>query len=167
MSQASSSQGRDTYKGIRLLIVVVALLFWSAGEGADQIELKRLRPESPFYLYSPIHKPMDKVAGTPGQWASLWHRICGCSDVPPAVDFDRHLVVVAALGQRTSGGFGIFIRGAERKRGVVEVLVEEVTPGNDCTVTTALTQPVDIAVMTKTSARVVFRHVKSERRCSS
>ena len=53
-------------------------------------------------------------------------------------------MVVAAAGQRPSGGYGIQVRRArlDGRRLLVEVL--ETSPGPNCLVTASLTQPVQV-----------------------
>jgi len=63
---------------------------------------------------------------------------------PPAVSFFPERVIVAAMGARTSGGYSITIEGAFVKDGRLFVVVHERSPGADCVVTQAATQPVTV-----------------------
>jgi hypothetical protein len=82
-------------------------------------------------------------------WQATWNQIWrGNSEVPsvPAVDFSREMVVVAALGTRSSGGYGIMIDNAtETPSNALNIVVRSITPGAKCATTAAFTQPVDIA----------------------
>ncbi len=84
----------------------------------------------------------------PVTWQMVWKKVWfGDSEVPPlpAVDFSSEMILVAALGARSTGGYGILIDGAnEVGIGGVNVTIRSTSPLN-CLVTEAFTQPVDIA----------------------
>jgi hypothetical protein len=82
----------------------------------------------------------------------------------PQVDFSREVVVVAALGQRPTGGFNILIESAAATRDGVTVSIRATAPGPGCGVTLALTQPVDIARMPRRGA-VQFHERADELAC--
>jgi hypothetical protein len=88
------------------------------------------------------------VIRDPVTWQTVWKEIWrGSSEVPPvpAIDFSSEMIVVAALGARSTGGYGILIDGAnEVANGGVNVTIRSTSPLN-CLVTEAFTQPVDIA----------------------
>jgi len=84
------------------------------------------------------------VSDEPG-WASLWSAIH--SDVTPeparpGVNLAEQIVIVAALGERPTGGFAIHIDSVRSGSGGREVFVTTSTPGPTCMTTQALTQPV-------------------------
>ncbi|MCK6526295.1 protease complex subunit PrcB family protein [Myxococcota bacterium] len=57
-----------------------------------------------------------RVIGSPAEWESFWKEHAAGRlppEPPPQVDFERRVVLVAAMGQRRSGGFGIEIAGVE------------------------------------------------------
>ena len=82
----------------------------------------------------------------------------GFSPTPelPAVDFDHEMLVVAALGARPSGGFGILIESATTTSDGLEVRVRTIAPGRRCAVTAAITQPVDVARLPLITGAVGF-----------
>jgi len=93
-------------------------------------------------------------------WASLWaeiHRNLSPTPPLPAVDFEREMVVAAALGTRPSGGYGITIDSARHRGDVLEIHVRQWRPGGDCAVTAALTAPVDLVRLPAVSAKAAFR----------
>jgi hypothetical protein len=63
----------------------------------------------------------------------------------PAIDFGREMIIVAALGTRPSGGFGIYLDSAATMNDTLVVYVRTVRPGATCGTTAALTAPVDLA----------------------
>ena len=94
------------------------------------------------------------------QWEAVWAQTFnGVTPVPPrpAIDFSHEMVVVVALGLRSSGGYGILIDGAsEIGTDEVAVAVRSISPAPRCIVTGALTQPVDIARMPRHDGPVRF-----------
>jgi hypothetical protein len=118
-------------------------------EPGANIPVIRLRSEPyPFAFYSGLDKPDRIVIRDPVTWQMVWKDIWrGFSEVPPvpAVDFSSEMIVVAALGARSTGGYGILIdRANEIAHGGISVTIRSISPLN-CVVTEAFTQPVDIA----------------------
>jgi PrcB C-terminal len=83
----------------------------------------------------------------------------------PAIDFATEMVVVAALGSRPSGGYGIAIEGVSPETGGVEIDVVTTSPGSGCIVTGALTQPVMMIRMAAADGAVRFRNRAEVRAC--
>ena len=90
-------------------------------------------------------------------WASL-----GASEPMPKVDFANDVVIVAALGQRPTGGYGISVRRAEVDEGRLRVEVLTTNPGRHCTTTAALTQPVEVVAVTAAKVEPVEFVEKAE-----
>jgi hypothetical protein len=89
-------------------------------------------------------------------WTQIWNRQWPEPELPQ-VDFAREQVIVAALGARNSGGYGIIIESAYQHADYVEVVVHKTSPGSRCATTAALTQPVDAARIPATALPVRFR----------
>jgi hypothetical protein len=93
-------------------------------------------------------------------WHSLWAEINRPFIPPPAlpsIDFDRDIIVVAALGARPTGGYGIMIEGATEDSSGIEVSVVQSSPGHGCALSAARTEPVDLARISVTKRPVRFR----------
>lgn len=78
-------------------------------------------------------------------WAQFWSEL-GVG-AQPAVDFNRDVVVVAAAGQRPTGGHEIAIDRVTQADGGLTVEVVERAPGPNCMTTASLTQPVDVVIV--------------------
>src|SRR5687768_7556191 len=105
----------------RLLgLVAAACLAASCSNSADgptqpsgPVTLERFgRTDASLTYSSAIAAPLRAVVRDATTWRGAWATIWG--DVSPApalptVDFSRDMVVVAALGQRPTGGFSIVI----------------------------------------------------------
>lgn len=89
-------------------------------------------------------------------WMAIWQTVSPPPDVP-VVDFTREMIIVAALGERGSGGYAIEIDSAGRTATGATVVVHVTSPGPQCISTQAITSPVDVARMPRVSGTVVFR----------
>ena len=139
------------------------------GEPGANVPIIRLRAEPySFAFYSGLDKPDRIVIRDPVTWQIVWKKVWfGSSEVPPlpAVDFSREMILVAALGARSTGGFGILIDGAnEVANGGINVTIRSFSPGN-CIVTEAFTQPIDIARLPMRSGTVEFTERSEVHQC--
>ena len=77
---------------------------------------------------------------------------------PPSVDFDERVVVLAALGQRSTGGYRITLDRAvhDTEEGTVELTMREVRPGQGCMVQQVLTFPYLLATVEAVDASYEF-----------
>ena len=127
----------------------------------DPLPIVRLRAEPYSFSYnSGLDQAGRIVVRDPSSWQTLWAQIHrGYTPVPavPAVDFSQEMIVVVALGSRSSGGYGILVDGANEARNAgLVVMVRSISPGPKCGVTAALTQPVDIARVARRDGDVSF-----------
>ena len=130
-------------------------------ESGSPVRVIRLRPE-PYSLtyFSGLDESQRAVvrdeAAWRGAWAAIWRRH---SPEPPLpqVDFDREMLVIAALGTRPTTGYGILVDSAFAEGDGLLVRIRTVTPGPRCGTGQALTQPVDVARLTRTQGVVRFR----------
>lgn len=94
------------------------------------------------------------------EWPATWSRIHGAQTPPPDVvqpDFNTEMAVVAAMGEKPTGGFDIAIDSiARHERGAI-VYVTERSPGPGCMTTQALTQPVHAVRAPKTEGTIGWR----------
>jgi len=124
------------------------------------VTVTRLRAEPFSFMYvSQLRQPerlviRDQVAWV-NAWASLWPFGAPIA-APPNVDFDHEMIVLAALGERPTGGYSILVDSAGTNADGVTVWVGTSTPGTHCVTTQAFTQPVDIARLPRIDAPVRF-----------
>lgn len=84
------------------------------------------------------------ITDEPG-WASLWKAIhADVTPEPPrpSVNLAQQVVIVAALGERPTGGFAIHIDSVRSGSAGREVFVTTTKPAPTCMTTQMLTQPV-------------------------
>lgn len=150
--------------GAVLAVVLVAASgcsnFLAIGDG-PQVPIVRLRAEPySFTFYSGITSSERIVVRDADSWRSVWAEIYkGYTPTPalPQVDFAQEMIVVAALGSRPTGGFGILFDDAnEGDGGSTVVRVRTISPHSNCGVTTAVTSPVDIARLPRRDGGVHF-----------
>jgi hypothetical protein len=100
------------------------------------------------------------VISKASEWTATWSRIHDPQQPPPVVvqpDFATEMAVVAAMGEKASGGFDISIDSVTRhERGSI-VYVTEKTPGPACMTTGALTQPVHAVRAPRTDGDIWWR----------
>jgi hypothetical protein len=124
------------------------------------LSVVRLRAEPYSFAYvSGLNTPERIVVRDAASWQTLWARInAPLLPVPPvpAADFSQEMLVVVALGARSSGGYTILVDGASvAEDGSTSVAVRSISPKN-CVTTAAFTQPVDIARMPRREGNVSF-----------
>lgn len=149
-------------------IVIAALIAGASACGSptgssspDQpLAITRLRSE-PFSLAyaSGLRELQRLVVPDASTWQQVWSSIwSGTSPEPPIpqVDFGREIVVVAAMGERPTGGFTILIDSASETASGISIRIRSISPGSGCVTTQALTQPVDIARVPRRDGSVTF-----------
>lgn len=138
-------------------------------EGQEPITITRLRAEPYSFAYnSGLTESARRTVRSQAEWQQAWSTLWRTtSPVPPPapMNFGREVVVVAALGQRNSGGYGIYVDSAYQRAGHVEVVIRKVSPGAGCVTTAALTEPVDVAVIPVTGQPLEFRERATVHEC--
>lgn len=117
-----------------------------------ELPLSRLRAEPySFTFNSGLDAPARLVIRDRSEWQSVWNQMHARSSPQPTLpefDFTRSMIVVAAMGSRSSGGYMILLEGAnEDATGGVTIRVRSTSPRSNCVVTAAFTEPVDVASM--------------------
>lgn len=102
------------------------------------------------------------------EWKAFWEEVHALrTPVPeaPPVDFDERIVVVAAMGERPTGGHSVAVEDVKPSEEGYLVVVREVSPGEGCVVTQALTQPVTAVALRNGEREVRFKEKTSEGVC--
>lgn len=106
--------------------------------------------------YSSFDEPARLVIRDAGAWNQLWPQIAGTASTPPGVDFERDMVVVAAMGVRSSGGYDITVQGVFENADGVYVQILKSAPESGCATTQALTSPVTVVAVPRREATVFW-----------
>jgi hypothetical protein len=126
-------------------------------------------PADGFSRYSGIADSQRVVIRDTTAWRRYWsviHRPFIPAPAVPQVDFTREMVVLAALGARPSGGFGIRIDAAIADSTQVLVQVTRIIPGRGCALPAVVTQPVDLVRVPATQLPIAFREREERTDCS-
>lgn len=84
------------------------------------------------------------VVRTGREWQESWERLEGCRrPLPPLppVNWENDMVIVFALGGRSSGGFAARVERLRIDHQTMYVFAYEKQPGRSCFTTTAVTNP--------------------------
>lgn len=99
-------------------------------------------------------------------WIEIWKRIYrpdptdGTMAPLPEVDFAREMLIVAALGERPTGGYGIIVDSACEQEKELKIVVRSISRVKCGGVTDSLTQPLDIVRLPKSELPVVFQEIE-------
>ena len=88
-------------------------------------------------------------------WASVWRQFGGAAP-PPQVDFAKDWVLLAALGTRRTGGYGIRVDSLGFHGGTV-VNVSTIAPGSTCPTTQGWTSPALLVRVPRLPEPVIFQ----------
>ena len=131
-----------------------------------QLGLKRTGARWSFTNNSGILEPLQVVIQDRKAWEELWKRMYPHNPPPtPPVDFSRDMLIVVAMGQQNTGGFGIIVDSIYERDDKLHVLVKSISPGPKCATTQSLTQPVDIVRLLKSGQSVIFRETSARKDC--
>ena len=110
---------------------------------------------------SGVRAPLQVVARSHGEWTALWRQHTSgdsSSRPPPAIDFDKEVVVALFLGERPTGGYDVQISRAEQTNDGLIIYYREKDPPPGGMVIQALTQPFHIVrIIGEINSEVIFR----------
>lgn len=118
---------------------------------------------------SGLREAARRVIRNAEEWADFWQDVhADVTPLPevPEVDFQRHMIVAAAMGERSSGGFSISIPRVRREGTEVHAVVEEVAPGAGCMTIQVLTAPVVAVRISRAEGPVHFTERTETRDCT-
>ncbi|MBA2626588.1 MAG: protease complex subunit PrcB family protein [Gemmatimonadales bacterium] len=110
-----------------------------------------------------VQLPERRLIRSASSWAAVWDSIS--SDPRPQVDFTRETVVLAAAGERRTGGYVLRIAGVRDSAGTLIVTVIEEQPGAGCLTTAALTYPVTVVAVPVVARPARFDERRESRAC--
>ncbi|HYG49214.1 MAG TPA: protease complex subunit PrcB family protein [Allosphingosinicella sp.] len=105
------------------------------------------RTASAFRAMSGLYEERMIVLRSRAEWQGQWRRITARQGEPPPlppVDFEREMLLMAAMGPKPSGGYRVVIDKVVDQRGELLAFVRFVSPGRRCGAIAAVTSPVDI-----------------------
>jgi PrcB C-terminal len=139
------------------------------GAPGEVLAVVRLRPEPFSFSYtSGLTQPRQMLVRSATEWRQVWDAIWReHSPKPPLpeIDFAREMVVVAALGERPTGGYSVFIEAASAGPDGIALRIRSVSPASGCGVTLAQTQPVDVARIPRREGPATFAEQREIQDC--
>ena len=118
------------------------------------LSLRRFDEMATYYQFSSgIDEPRRIDIRSPAEWEGQWARLTrrhGNPPPAPRIDFTREMILLAAMGQRPTGGYSVRIERVLPRSEEYQVFVRETSPGRRCGTTQASTSPVDIVVVPAT-----------------
>lgn len=101
-------------------------------------------------------------------WEAFWGKVvANVSPAPstPSIDFTRQMVLAAAMGQRSSGGYSIVIDSVFTSGGTLYAVVRSVSPGPNCGVAAVMTAPVVAVRLDRADGPVRFVEKEETQDC--
>jgi hypothetical protein len=127
-----------------------------------QVQMTRITPPAPYRQASGIPEARYWIADA-ATLARLWERF---ENVPvPEVDFEREIVLVAAMGTRPTGGYSISIEEVGLQGDFMVARVRSVSPGAHCVVSMSPSAPVDIVKVPYRRLITQFEDTREVRSC--
>ncbi len=161
-------------KKLATLLAVLCLLpldSYKSAEGDTLIRKEKslLNFEKVFTgRYSGMLQRSRLVIRDADQWRLVWSEIeqnLQSSTSLPTVDFGRFMVILAAMGMQSTGGYEIEIVEVYREKEHIQLVVREISAGRGCLVTQELTSPVDIVMIARSDEPVAFLEHREIRDC--
>lgn len=110
-------------------------------------------------IMSMVEEPMQVVARTAPEWASLWRRHAGGKPLP-AVELGSRTVIAVFLGTRGSAGYSVEITTLREANGALIVEWQERRPEPGDVAAQVLTSPAIIATIPKFSGEIKFEQAR-------
>lgn len=84
----------------------------------------------------------------------------------PGFDFQRSVLIIAAMGTRPTGGYSVEISSVVETSQRIVVTVAEQSPGSKCVTTQSFTYPIAIATTAQTQKPFEFEFVRTTQQCT-
>jgi hypothetical protein len=158
--------------GLFMLVSPTALPGYSQRRATLAAPLKTFEADSLQHLlsetYSGLYHSFRAVLQDSSNYRDVWDRATLEHRKLPPVDFSRNMVIVVAMGTRSSTQHRIRIQSVKAAGPTLQVRVLLVSPGPGCIVGNAETYPVDIVRVPRDDRAVVtFIERFEEERCGS
>jgi hypothetical protein len=111
----------------------------------------------------PVELVIRDQAKLESAWKTLFNGIPG--NAPPAVDLAKEMVILVALGGRSSGGYSAQVDAVTRGADGAVVRYTVTSPGAGCMTTQSLTSPVDVVRAPRIDGKVRFERREIVQAC--
>jgi hypothetical protein len=120
------------------------------------------------HLYSGISDRRRLVIRDMAAWTQLWNEATqqrAPRPPVPQVDFTRDVLIVASMGSRPTGGYGIEIPNVYESGGQRYVVVREISPAANCILPQAVSAPVVAVRVSRHAGATTFVEETRTRSC--
>ena len=164
---------------VRVLLLLLALVGVSAcgAQSSGLPESTAVMPDDAVRVtFEPVFSAQISGIAEPGrlvirdaqEWNAFWDdatRNLLPKPETPGVDFGRHMVIVAAMGTRGTGGYAISIDDVGEAQGRLFAVVREFSPGFGCITTQVVTAPLTAVRVPRSDEPVTFDEREERRDC--
>ncbi|MEO0299884.1 MAG: protease complex subunit PrcB family protein [candidate division WOR-3 bacterium] len=119
-------------------------------------------------FYSGIKEKKEIVIKNKKEFLEMWKnhtKILLPLPEPPEIDFDKYMLICTFMGEKPTGGFSIEIKKIVENDREISVYVKEISPGKNCIVTMAFTQPYHIVLLKKSKKKIKFYYEEEIKDC--
>lgn len=107
--------------------------------------------------FTALRDAKQEVVKDSARWKAIWTEHAGKSTAPlPAVDFSKEFVIVAAMGQRPTGGYSIHVAKVDSSENKLKVYIERKSPAKGTMTIQVLTSPFEFVAVPKTDLPIQF-----------
>lgn len=105
------------------------------------------------------------VVKNSSDWDSLWRELYPNNFMSPSINFSKITIIGVFAGSKPNGRYDSYISKIIKYPDKVEVLVEEIIPGDTCFVTSGISQPYHVVVLDKIEQPVEFLFEEQRYNC--
>ncbi len=106
--------------------------------------------------HNALTQKQTRIVKSAGEWADLWNDMFPNQMILSAINFNEKMLIAVFQGQKNTGGYSIEITSMKEFDDYIEVNVKEISPGEGCLVTEALSSPYHIVEVKKTNKEIRF-----------
>ena len=120
-------------------------------------------------FYGGIQTPKEEVVKTEAEWVTLWNQMsANVTPKPkvPEINFSKKMVIGVFMGTRSTGGYRTEITKITESADRLTVHVKETSPGQNCAVTMAITNPYHVVSTANSVKQVDFSITKEVTDCT-
>ena len=112
-----------------------------------------------YQAKSGFNQPLYRAVQDQATWDEMWKKIkrqTPNAGPAPQIDFNRYMILVAAIGVQSNDGYEVRIKRIIESPGFIEVDVNILEPGMNCTTKPEMISPVIVVRMKKSYKSVNF-----------
>ncbi len=161
---------------MRVLIILFVTVFFSckssetatqteAGSKSQSIAFSELNSGTNGGFNEKVNQVITDQNTYNEVWAAAFSKFAN-PQKPNRIDFEKNMVLLVAMGERTSGGYTIKIKSIDDIGENIKVTIKEEKPGTSCMTTSVMTYPYQIVELPKQTKKIMFDTVEKVVECS-